>query len=278
MSPITSFTNSGLTFDVTDSGPLDGVPVVLLHGFPQRASSWDLVAPLLHQRGVRTIAPDQRGYSPGARPTGRKHYTLAKLADDAATLIDQVGSPVHLVGHDWGAAIAWVVAANHPEKVRSLTAVSVGHPGAFMRSMVRSKQLLKSWYMLAFQFPKLPELVLSSGSARAAAVMAGFGMTPVMIERFGAEVVDDGALTGGLNWYRGVPFTPQKSIGRVSVPTTMVWSDDDAALGMRQAVDSERFVDAPFTFVHVDEASHWIPEERPGELAEAILARIASVD
>ncbi len=276
--PITSFTNEGLTFDVTDSGPADGVPIVLLQGFPQRASSWNLVTPLLNQRGYRTIAPDQRGYSPGARPKGRKQYAMPHLAADVAALIDEIGSPVHLVGHDWGAGVAWAVAANYPDKIKTLTAVSVGHPGAFVRSMVRSNQVLRSWYMLAFQFPKLPERVMSSGNAQSTAAMARFGMTPVMVEQFHNNIVEDGALTGGLNWYRGLPFTPPSYVGRVSAPTTVVWSDDDAALSMRQAVDSDRFVDGPFSFVHVDGASHWIPEERPGELAEAILARIASVD
>ncbi len=276
MAPLTEFTNDGLTFDVTDSGPADGDPIVLLHGFPQRATSWAALSPLLHAQGYRTVAPDQRGYSPGARPAGRKAYALPALAGDIAALIDKIGRPVHLVGHDWGAAVAWTVAAHHPAKIRSLTAVSVGHPGAFLRSLVRSNQLLRSWYMLFFQLPAIPEWAVSNERGPIRTTMAKMGMTPEMIDRVRNEIVADGALRGGLNWYRGLPLTPPNYLGRVSVPTTMVWSDNDAALGVRQASDSERFVQAPFDFVRIDGASHWIPEERPRELAEAILARIAS--
>ncbi|WP_255375535.1 alpha/beta fold hydrolase [Saccharomonospora sp. CUA-673] len=116
---ITRFARGDLTFDVVDSGPLDGDPVVLLHGFPERARSWDRVVPRLHEAGLRTFAPDQRGYSPGARPAGRARYRLSVLADDVAALADAIGGPVHLVGHDWGAAAAWTLAARRPERVRT---------------------------------------------------------------------------------------------------------------------------------------------------------------
>ncbi|GAB11248.1 putative epoxide hydrolase [Gordonia araii NBRC 100433] len=274
MKRITSFENEGLTFDVTDSGR--GEAIVLLHGFPQRASSWDKVAPLLQDRGYRTVAPDQRGYSPGARPKGRKAYSLPHLASDAAALIDQVGGPVHLVGHDWGAAVAWAVAANYPDKVKSLTAVSVGHPLAFVKSMGKSNQILRSWYMLAFQIPRAPEAILATTNALAVKSMTRMGMTPEMIERFRREIVDTGALRGGLGWYRALPLAPPNYVGRVSAPTTMVWSDDDAALDITQAVDSERYVDGPFEFIQLNGVSHWIPEERPEELAAAIVARATS--
>ncbi|GED97983.1 alpha/beta hydrolase [Gordonia crocea] len=277
MPPITTFSNDGLTFDVVDSGPADGEPIVLLHGFPQRASSWDRVAPLLHEQGYRTVAPDQRGYSPGARPKGRKAYSLTHLAGDASALIDVIGKPAHIVGHDWGAAAAWATAAAYPDKVTSLTAVSVGHPMAFVGSMGTSNQLLRSWYMAFFQLPGVPEKILASKSGPAGKAMASMGMTPEMIERFRHEIVAAGALRGGLGWYRALPFsTPKTMVGKVSVPTTMVWSDDDAALGIKQAAGSAKYVDAPFDLVVVEGASHWIPDERPDELAAAILARVAS--
>ncbi len=114
-SRLTQFRNGPHTFDVIDSGRLDGTPVVLLHGFPQRASTWNAVAEHLHERGLRTYAPDQRGYSPGARPRSRFAYGLAALTSDVVALIDAIGAPrVHLVGHDWGAAVAWSVAAATP--------------------------------------------------------------------------------------------------------------------------------------------------------------------
>lgn len=116
MERITQFTRDGLTFDVRDEGPLDGAGVVLLHGFPEDSSSWNRVAPLLHAHGLRTIAPDHRGYSPGARPSGVAAYHLDELVADVLALLDAVGEPVHLVGHDWGGGVAWQVAGQHPER------------------------------------------------------------------------------------------------------------------------------------------------------------------
>src|SRR5690606_26265127 len=139
--------NDGFTFDVIDGGPVDGDVIVLLHGFPQTATSWSKVAPLLHEAGYRSLAPHQRGYSPGARPSGRRAYSVDRLVADVAALVDTVGGPVHLVGHDWGAIVAWAVAVERPELLRTLTTVSVPHPMAFLRSMARSTQLLHSYYM-----------------------------------------------------------------------------------------------------------------------------------
>src|SRR3546814_4608747 len=147
---VRTFTNAGLTFDVIDEGPIDGPIAVLLHGFPQRAASWNEVARRLHGQGIRTIAPDQRGYSPGARPRRRAAYRLSNLAADVVALIEQVREPghperdrVHLVGHDWGSVVAWTVAAS-PDLVATLPVVSVGDPAAFLSSMAGT-QFLKHW-------------------------------------------------------------------------------------------------------------------------------------
>ena len=159
---VTGVGRDGLTLDVLDEGPIDGPAVVLLHGFPERATSWRLVAPLLHRAGLRTLAVDQRGHSPRARPRGRRAYAVQEFAHDALAVSAAAtrasgGGTVHLVGHDWGAATAWVAATLAPEKVASLTALSVPHPEAFMRSWFTSRQGLKSWYMAAFNIPRLPE-------------------------------------------------------------------------------------------------------------------------
>src|ERR1700712_2275956 len=154
---ILEFTNDGLTFPVTDEGPLEGETVVLLHGFPQTSKSWDAVCAKLNESGYRTLRFDQRGYAPGARPKGRRPYRLSALTGDVAALVDQVGSKVHRVGHDWGSAVAWATAASKPELLKSLTAVSVGHPAAFQRSFLSSSQAFRSYYMLLFNIPRLPE-------------------------------------------------------------------------------------------------------------------------
>lgn len=155
------FGRDGLLFDVRDSGPADGPIALLLHGFPQSAACWDQVTPLLAAAGCRVLAPHQRGYSPRARPTGRRAYRADELVADVVALVETAGGqPVHLVGHDWGAVVAWLLAAQRPELVTSLTALSVPHPAAFLRAVVSSRQALASWYMAAFQLPWLPELAL----------------------------------------------------------------------------------------------------------------------
>lgn len=270
---ITSYARDGLVFDVTDTGPIDGDPVVLLHGFPQRASSWSSVSPLLHAAGLRTLAPDQRGYSPGARPHRRRDYRLPLLVDDVVALVERIGRPVHLVGHDWGAVVGWMVAAHHPSLVRTWTAVSVGHPAAFFRSFVTSDQLRRSWYMAMFQLPRLPERVLAQ--PRGEGMLRAGGMTPEMVERFRSEIVADGASRGGLSWYRALPLAdPRFAYTKVSVPATMVWSDGDVALGRDGAEGSRSWVTGPYSFVELPGVSHWVPEEEPQALADAVLTRV----
>ncbi|GGO83986.1 alpha/beta hydrolase [Nocardioides phosphati] len=268
------FTNDGLTFDVIDSGPLDGEPIVLLHGFPERGNSWTAVARILNDAGYRTYAPDQRGLSRGARPGRRRDYTLRKVAGDARALIDAVGGTAHVVGHDWGAAAAWATAQRHPEAVRTLTAVSVPHVGAFTRAAYTSSQGLKSWYMGFFQLPRIPELLVDS--APFVRWIRGGGMSDEQYARFRSEIVEDGALPTALNWYRQLPFNDPREIDvPVGAPTTFVWSDGDAYVGRRAAELCERYVTGSYHFVELPGVSHWIPTEAPEALAGAILERVA---
>lgn len=272
---ISTIEREGLVFDVLDEGPVDGDPVVLLHGWPERATSWRHVAPLLHAAGYRTFAPDRRGFSPGARPKRRRDYTMPKLTDDIAALIEEIGAPVHLVGHDWGSAIAWCVAGHHPDLVRSLTAVSVGHPAAFMKAMVKSDQARKSWYMGLFQLPVLPELVVRRQSEWFELQLRKGGMSEEDVARFRAEIVEDGAFPTSIGCYRAVPLThPGYTRFRVSAPTTMVWSTGDVALGRWGVEHSAEWCDGPFELAVLEDASHWIPTEAPESLADLVLARI----
>ncbi|TIC84490.1 alpha/beta fold hydrolase [Nocardioides sp. GY 10127] len=269
-------TPDGLVLDVDDAGPLDGVPVVLLHGFPERATSWRLVAPLLHAAGLRTFAVDQRGYAPRARPRGRRAHALEHLADDAGAVVTAVraltGRDVHLVGHDWGAMVAWALAAR-PGAVATLTALSVPHPAAFLRAFTRSDQARRSWYMAAFQLPALPEALARRQGGPLDRLLARAGMTPDELSRYRAEVVEDGALPGALAWYRALPLAPPR-VGRVRVPTTMVWSDGDSAIG-RTAVDGcEAFVRAEYELVVLAGVTHWLPTQAPEAVAEAVVERV----
>jgi len=268
-----TFSRQGLVFDVTDSGPDDAEVVVLLHGFPQNHREWAGVTPYLAGAGYRVLAPDQRGYSPGARPAGRRAYVQSNLVDDVLALVDAAGAQkVHLVGHDWGAAVAWAFTSRHPDRVRTLTAVSVPHPKAFAWAMPRG-QLLKSWYLAAFQLPVLPERLLPTH--RVLSLVGGNGLTAEQLRAYVEPLGRDG-LTGALNWYRALPWSQREKgyADRCTVPTTYVWSDGDTALGRASAEATERYVDAPYRFAVLPGVSHWIPDEAPDTLAELILDRI----
>ncbi|MEU5884347.1 alpha/beta fold hydrolase [Spirillospora sp. NPDC047279] len=271
---ITSFQRDGLVFDVVDQGPVDGDVVVLLHGFPQTAISWDRLAPLLHAEGYRTLAPDQRGYSPRARPRGRYAYRLSALTDDVLALIEAAGidgRKVHLVGHDWGASVAWTLAAGRPDAVATLTALSVPHPAAFMRALFTSRQFVQSWYMFFFQLPWLPELavrwIVTSARSRFIAGVAAGGQTEANAARDADFLVNTGALTPALNWYRGMPFNPPGRLTKVTVPTLFIWGDKDPALGPTGAKLTRRYVTGPYTFRTLPGIGHWMPEQAAPEVA-----------
>lgn len=268
-------TRGNLVFDVEEAGPAGGEPVLLLHGFPQRAASWGPVAARLAARGYRTLAPDQRGYSPGARPRGSRAYALTELVGDALAMIDGLVGPagrVHVVGHDWGAAVAWRLAARHPDRVRSLVAVSVPPPAAYVRSLLGTRQLFASWYMLAFQLPVLPERILDG---RLAAVLRGTGQSRAAAERDAAGLADPAALTAALNWYRGMRAErPGVVDPTVPVPTLFVWSDGDTAVTRPSTELTHRHVRGPFRYVELRGVSHWIPDEAPDALAELVLEHL----
>ncbi|MFT4127416.1 MAG: alpha/beta fold hydrolase [Gordonia sp. (in: high G+C Gram-positive bacteria)] len=278
---ITEFQRGSYVFDVIDSGPVSatepgpdtGSPVVLLHGFPERADCWDAVTPLLNARGLRTVAPDQRGYSPGARPSKVRDYRISELAADVIALVDALGAEkVHLVGHDWGAAVAWAVAATYPDRIRSLTTLAVPHPGAYVRALPKG-QLLRSWYMAVFQIPKLPELALATLSQSSRAPEFG---PKGFLEKLRTDIIDYGALTGGINWYRALTFGNPSVLNRkITVPTTYLWSDGDIYLARAGARGCAAMVDAPYDFIVLSGVDHWLPQRRPEAIADAITARVA---
>lgn len=274
---LTTLRHDGLAFDVFDQGPLDGEVVVLLHGFPERSTCWRDVAPQLHAAGFRTVAMDQRGYSPRARPRRRRDHTVTHLSDDVAALIDAVGGPVHLVGHDWGAIVSWVVAQRFPERLRSLTAVSVPHPTAYLRSTVTSRQFFKSWYVLAFQIPRVAEWLASRHGGFMEKLLRTSGWSPAEVDRFRTEIVEYGAMRGGLSWYRAIPFADRALLAtKVGVPTTFVWSDGDNFVGRESCERNEEYVTGTYEFVTLAGVSHWIPTQAPDACAEAILERITA--
>jgi pimeloyl-ACP methyl ester carboxylesterase len=269
-----------LSFDVRVDGPDDGRPVLLLHGFPETSLSWAAVTPLLTQAGLRTYAPDQLGYSPGARPDEVGAYALPNLAQVTADLMTALAIPrADLVGHDWGANAAWALAAWHGDRVRSLTAVSVPHPSAYTAAWREdAEQQERSAYIRLFWQEGKAEEVLLADDARRLRRMLGTqeetGVPAEAVDEYVAVLSAPGALTAALNWYRAM--SSGTTVDPVEVPTTYVWSDGDVAIGRIAAEGCARYVTGDFRFVELPGVTHWIPEQAPERLAEAILDRIAS--
>jgi pimeloyl-ACP methyl ester carboxylesterase len=289
---VEQFTRAGLTFDVTDSGPPDGEVVLLLHGWPQDRHAFDRLIPLLTAAGYRALAFDQRGTSPAAQPDSIADYAMAELVGDVLALADAAPADrVHLVGHDWGGAVAWAMAERFPERLASLTVLSTPHHRAMAEAWQRPEQLLKSWYMLAFQAPLLPELVLR---ATLETVLRRSGLPAEDADQYAARFRRPGRASGGLAWYRALGASevshlakslPRTLFGgsrgastvvqkpRVSVPTTLVWGNRDVALGRKAATATARYVSGDYRFVELD-AGHWLPETRPHDVVSAILHRV----
>lgn len=267
--------HDGLVFDVTDEGPLDGEVVVLLHGFPHDRTSWTGIAPLLHAAGYRTLALDQRGYSPRARPAGRAAYTSEKLVGDVLALADAAGAPrFHVVGHDWGGGVAWALGGAHQERVATVTSLSTPHPGALFAA-VRSRdldQLKRSWYMGFFQLPWLPERLLRDRIVR---LLRGGGLPREVAEHYAARMAEPGALTAALNWYRAIPWS-RNVARRCRVPATLVWGARDVALGRRAVEHTHEWCLAAYELVVLEDEGHGLPELAPQACADAILRRLAA--
>ncbi|CAN5818195.1 alpha/beta hydrolase [soil metagenome] len=268
------------SFDVRETGPADGRPVLLLHGFPQTSRSWDAVATRLAASGYRCLAPDQRGYSPSARPVGVAAYRMDAIVADAVGILDALGiDQVDVVGHDWGANVGWLLASWHPDRVRTLTAVSVPHPKAYGWAMRHDpEQPQKGSYIKLFLLEgKAEDALLAEDARRFRRMFAGGSLAEDAIEHYVTTLSEPGALTAALNWYRaafdGVRRGPD--LEPLSVPTTYVWSSGDAALARSGAERSGEYVAADYRFVELDGISHWIPEQAPDVLTEAILDRLA---
>ena len=272
------YRNGNLVFDVRDEGPSDGEVVILLHGFPETKASWDDVVPILSAAGYRVLAPDQRGYSPRARPKGRRAYAADLLVGDVLALADAAGAECfHVVGHDFGAAVAWYCAMWHPDRVATVTSLATPHPRAFAKSLVSSTQLLRSWYFFFYQLPALPEWTAISrfGRPRFRATLLRSGLPESKLDAYMAALDEPGAMTAAINWYRAVPFTPPTQQQPVSVPTLYVYGTRDFALGPRAAELTANYVTGPYRYERLD-ASHWMPEEVPEVVARLVLQHVGT--
>jgi pimeloyl-ACP methyl ester carboxylesterase len=248
--------------------------VLLLHGFPQTAHSWRRVAPELARAGYRVVAPNLRGVSPGARPAERAAYATEPLVADVLAIVDALGARrFYLVGHDWGGALAWQVAARHPDRLRSLSVVSTPHPLAFRRALddPATDQAQRSAYMAIFRTEGAGEdMWLGQGVEGLRAIYAAAGLTAEEAAPCVAAFSDRVALTAFLNWYRaGDPADPNGA--PVRVPTLYVWSTGDPALGREAAEWTRDYVLGDYRFEVIEGIDHWIPEHAPDRLTALLL-------
>jgi pimeloyl-ACP methyl ester carboxylesterase len=261
-----------LRFRAMAEGPDDGELVLLLHGFPQTWWEWRHQLTALGKAGYRAVAPDQRGYSPGARPDGVAHYAVGELVGDALGFADALGAErFHLVGHDWGAIVAWHVAAAAPERLRTLTIVSVPHLKAFARALSdpASAQATKSSYIADFQAPGAGDAMVADGGAGLRFAFSASGLDDD-VEEHVRVLTQPGAIEAALNWYRAFDFQGGE-LGDIEVPTLFVWSTDDIAIAQEGAAWTADHVSGPYRFEVFDGVSHWVPEVAPDRLNELLL-------
>ncbi|MFN3980720.1 MAG: alpha/beta fold hydrolase [Caldilinea sp.] len=272
------FTN-GVNLHVVMAGPQDGPLVILLHGFPEFWYGWRRQMPALAAAGYHVWAPDQRGYNRSDKPAGVDAYRIDTLARDIVGLIEASGrEQVYLVGHDWGAAVAWWVAGNYPQRIKKLAILNVPHPAVMRRTVLENdEQRKKSWYIFFFQLPWLPERSLSAddytnlvralkGSSRRGTFSAE------EIAAYKQAWSQPGAVTSMLNWYRAAVRYQGKAqeLGRIRPPTLMIWGANDIALSRTMAQPSIDLCDNG-RLVFLEEASHWVQHEEPETVNRLLL-------
>ncbi len=257
----------------------EGPLVVLLHGFPEFWWSWRHQIPALVAAGYRVVAPDQRGHAQSDRPPGWRDYRIERLAADVAGLITAVGEErAIVVGHDWGAAVAWMVATLHPERVARLAILNVPHPDTMQRTLQRSpRQLLHSWYMFFFQIPWLPEALMRAGGRR---TLEGAyrdarpgAFTPEDFARYEEALMGPGGLRGPINWYRAAlrrsPWRLRTLYRPIPAPVLVIWGEQDRFLAKEMADPDPRLV-PDVRVVRLPQASHWVQHDEP-ERVNALL-------
>jgi len=253
----------GLVFDALAAGPTDGEPVLLLHGFPQTARCWRHQLAALGATGRRAVALTQRGYSPRARPLPVEAYTMAELVGDVVAVADQLGwDRFHLVGHDWGGAVAWQVAGRHPQRLRTLTVLSTPHPRAFAEALAEpdGDQRQRSFYVDLLRAEGSEMGLLANDAAGLRLLFAGAGMTEDEARPYLQALATVEALGAAVNWYRAARLTDVEGLGPIVAPTLYVWSTEDPALGPEAAEATAAAVEGPYRFEVLDGVDHWVPE------------------
>jgi pimeloyl-ACP methyl ester carboxylesterase len=276
-----SFSTNGIRLHTALAGPDDGEPVFLLHGFPEAWFGWEKQIGPLADAGFRVIVPDQRGYNLSDKPKGIANYQVETLVADILGLADALGyDRFHLAGHDWGAMVSWSLAMSHPERLNRLVIANVPHP-AVMRDYLRKSpaQMLKSWYMLFFQLPGLPERVARAN--RWQFLMSA--MPEYLIEaerdRYREAWSQPGAITTMMNWYRAaLRHSPKPTrSSRITVPTLVLWGQQDPHLSYEMAPASIERCDEG-RLVTYEDATHWVLHDKADDVSRQMIAHFSAGD
>lgn len=269
-----------LTFDVRLAGPDDGDLVLLLHGFPQTSWSWHEQIPVLADAGYRVAAPDQRGYSSGARPDPVEAYTRDALVGDVIALATALGHDrFHLVGHDWGGAIGWQVAGRHGDRLRSYTSITTPHPQALADAYAGTlggDQQERSSYVAMFREEGVEIGMLANDAAGLRLALQASGLTEAESAPYLDALGSPEALRAALNWYRAASLTDVDGLGPITMPTLYIYGTADVALGPEAAHATGDHVEGPYRMVVVD-CDHWVPEHAPAAVNDALLDLFAGV-
>ena len=268
---------NGLRFEILEAGSGDRL-ALLLHGFPEHAISWRHQIPHLAALGYRVWAVNQRGYGQTTRPPNVGDYALRHLIADVAALIDASGArTVTLVGHDWGAMVAWCVAATRARPLERLVIMNVPHPLCFRAALKHWRQRRKSWYIALFQLPRLPERLLTANNAAALRRMfAGLRLPPDILATYTAQITRPGAATAMLNWYRAArhPGAAPDVSAIIETPTLVIWGEDDVALDLVCLEGTERYV-RHLTVERLPGVSHWVQQAAPETVNGLLTAFLA---
>lgn len=267
---------NGQAFSIKISGNNQDIPVILLHGFPESSVMWKRLMSDLNKIGYYTIAPDQRGYSYGARPNEISQYQISHLANDVITMADALGiHKFHLIGHDWGSAVGWQIAADNPERLLSFTSLSVPHLEAFSRAYQEdSTQYKASEYMRNFQTKKIPEYMLAKNNYKV--------LKSIWSKHQEEEIASyvnlfsqKNALTSTINWYRANfdIFSKGFDLGMIDVPVLFIWGNNDSALKRSGVEWTEDYVTGYYRFVELN-ASHWLIQESYDTVQKEIVSHL----
>ncbi|HYO84626.1 MAG TPA: alpha/beta hydrolase [Bryobacteraceae bacterium] len=262
------------------AGPDDGPAVILLHGFPDFSYGWRKQIPALAAAGWLVVALDQRGYNESAKPKNVRDYAVSELTADVIAVADALGRErVALVGHDWGGIVAWAVGMQHPHRVHRMVILNAPHPAVARRFLMTSpRQMLRSWYMLFFQLPKVPEKLFSAAGFEAGvrsltATSAPGTFSAEELDTYRAAWSQPGALTAMINWYRALARHARRSEVEpieVQAPTRIVWGAQDQFLLRELATASARYCRSG-DLVELENATHWLHLEQPERVNATVL-------